>query len=154
MTTMFSSYSRAIMLRPISPSPPSGMARKRGRLAKKGKLFLRLQDRRSSCNQHAPPLVHPIEVGLDGVEVLSQRPHQKTVIQRGRRMIDRNVRHAVLDDDFAVKTRERLVPRQQPRQGVPTEQQADFRLYQPQLLPEIGRTGPAIRGYDVADARR
>src|SRR5207237_7984125 len=118
MTTMFASYSRAIMLRPISPSPPSGMARKRGRLAKKGELFLRLQGRRSSRNQHAPPLVHPIEVGLDGIEVLSQRPHQKTVIQRGRRMIDGDVRHAVLDDDFAVKTRDLLVARQPSRPGV------------------------------------
>src|SRR5438445_589599 len=91
MTTMFSSYSSAIMLRPISPRPPRGMARNLGCLAKKGELLLRLGDRLGGGSNHLTPLLHPVEVGLDGFEVLLQRPHQETVIQGGRRMIDGDV---------------------------------------------------------------
>src|SRR5207248_878424 len=83
MKPMFSSYSSAIILRPISPSPPSGMARKRDRLAKKGELFLRPGDRPGGGGYQPPSLLHPIKINLDRVEVLPQWPHQKTVIQRG-----------------------------------------------------------------------
>src|SRR5438445_8912375 len=111
MTTMFSSYSRAIMLRPISPKPPRGMARNLCCLAKKGELLLGLGDRLGGGGEHLTPLHHPVEVGLDGLEVLLQRPHQKTVIQGRRRMIDRDVAHAVLHDQLAVQPGDRLVSR-------------------------------------------
>src|SRR5438128_5376633 len=113
MTTMFSSYSRAIMLRPISPRPPRGMARNLGFLAKECELLLRLADRGSRGGQRPAPLLHPVEVGLDGLEVLLQRSHQKTVIQGGRRMVYRDVGHGVLDDHLAMQARDRLIARQQ-----------------------------------------
>jgi len=77
MTTMFSSYSSAIMLRPISPKPPRGMARNLGCLAKKGELLLRLCDRFGGGGNHLAALLHPIKVRLDGLEVLLQRPIRK-----------------------------------------------------------------------------
>src|SRR5437762_7488847 len=137
MTTMFSSYSRAIMLRPISPRPPRGMARNLGFLAKERELLLRLGDRDGRRGQRPAPLVRPVEVGLDGLEVLLQRSHQKTVIQGGRRMVDRDIGHAVLDDHLAVQARDRVIARQQPCQRVPPEQQDDFWLDQQLLLLEI-----------------
>src|ERR1700737_3289608 len=103
MTTMFSSYSSAIMLRPISPRPPRGMARNLGCLAKKGELLLRLGDRFGGGGNHLAPLFHPVKVGLDRPEVLLQRPHQKAVIQGGRRMVDRDVAHAVLHHQFSMQ---------------------------------------------------
>src|SRR6267143_1482297 len=137
MTTMFSSYSSAIMLRPISPRPPRGMARNLGCLAKKGELLLRLGDRLGCGGEHLTPLLDTVKVGLDGLEVLLQRPHQKTVIQGRRRMIDRDVAHAVLHDQLAVQSGDGLISGKQAPQGVATEHEDDFRLDQAQLLLEI-----------------
>src|SRR2546430_930711 len=137
MTTMFSSYSSAIMLRPISPRPPRGMARNLGCLAKKGQLLLRLGDRYGGSGKHLSPLLHPVEVGLDGLEVLLQRPHQETVIQGGCRMIDRDIAHAVLHDQLAVQPGDGLISWKQAPEGVATEHEDDFRLDQTELLLEI-----------------
>src|ERR1700694_5881315 len=105
MTTMFSSYSSAIMLRPISPRPPRGMARNLGCLAKKGELLLRLGDGGGDNCGHLAPLLHPVEVGLDGLEVLLQRTHQEAVVEGRGRVIDRDVGDDVLGDDFPVEAR-------------------------------------------------
>src|SRR5436309_7666436 len=93
ITTMFSSYSSAIMLRPISPKPPRGMARNPGCLAKKGELLLRLGDGGGERGGNLAPLFHPVEVGLDGLEVLLQRAHQEAVIEGRRGVIHRDVAH-------------------------------------------------------------
>src|SRR5437660_8439960 len=130
MTTMFSSYSSAIMLRPISPKPPRGMARNLGCLAKKGELLLRLGDGGGERGGNLAPLLHPVEVGLDGLEVLLQRAHQEAVIQGRSRVVHGYVAHAVLDDDFSMEPRDGLIPRQQPPECVPAEHQHDFRLDQ------------------------
>src|SRR6267143_3117957 len=103
MTTMFSSYSSAIMLRPISPKPPRGMARNLGCLAKKGELLLRFGDWGGDRGGDLSPLFGPVEVGLDGLEILLQRAHQEAVIQGRGGVIHRDVAHAVLDDHFAVQ---------------------------------------------------
>src|SRR5438270_10039886 len=103
MTTMFSSYSSAIMLRPISPRPPRGMARNLGCLAKKGELFLRLGDRGRRGGNQPPALLHPVQIHLYRLEVLTQGTHQETVIQGGRRMVDGDIGDAVLDDHGAMK---------------------------------------------------
>src|SRR6267143_2086214 len=131
MTTMFSSYSSAIMLRPISPRPPRGIARNLGCLAKKGELLLRLGDRRGGDRSDLAPLLHAVEVGLDGLEVLLQRAHQEAVVERRRRVVDRDVGHAVLADHFPVEARDRLITRQQARQRMAAEHQDNFRLDQP-----------------------
>src|SRR6184192_4982586 len=106
ITTMFSSYSSAIMLRPISPKPPRGMARNLGCLAKKGELLLRLGDGGGERGGNLAPLLHPVEVGLDGLEVLLQRAHQEAVIQGCGRVIHGDVAHAVLDDDSSMESRD------------------------------------------------
>src|SRR4030081_3272588 len=137
MTTMFSSYSSAIMLRPISPRPPRGMARNLGCLAKKGELLLRLGDRFGSGGNNLAPLLPPGKGGLDGLEVLLQRPHQETVIQGGCRMVDGDVAHAVLHHQFSVQPGDRLISREQPPEGVASEHKDDFRLDQTELLLEI-----------------
>src|SRR2546421_3702555 len=137
MTTMFSSYSSAIMLRPISPKPPRGMARNRGCLAKKGELLLRLGDRCGGGGKHLSPLLHPVKVGLDGLEVLLQRPHQETVIQGRRRMVDGDITHAVLHDQLAMQPGNGLISGEQAPEGVATEHEDDFRLDQAELLLEI-----------------
>src|SRR2546427_6947442 len=106
MTTMFSSYSSAIMLRPISPKPPRGMARNLGCLAKKGELLLRLGD---GCGGgDLAPLLDPVQVGLDGLEVPPQLAHQEAAIHSRGPGVHRNVAHAALDHHFAVKPRDRL----------------------------------------------
>src|SRR2546425_1754355 len=152
MTTMFSSYSSAIMLRPISPKPPRGMARNLGCLAKKGELLLRLGD---GCGGgDLAPLLDPVEVGLDLLEVLLQRAHQEAVIQGRGRMVHGNVAHAVLDDHFAVKARDRLITRQQARQCVPAEHQDDFGPDQPKLLLEIRGAGLCFGGLWIPVSRR
>src|ERR1700694_4081831 len=137
MTTMFSSYSSAIMLRPISPKPPRGMARNLGCLAKKGELLLRLGDRGGDNCGHLAPLLYPVKVGLDGLEVLLQRTHQEAVVEGRSRVIDRDVGHAVLGDDFPVEARDRLISGQQACQRMPAEHEDDFRFDQPHLLLEI-----------------
>src|SRR5947199_8772668 len=106
---MFSSYSSAIMLRPISPRPPRGMARNLGVLAKERELLLRLADRDSRRGQRSAPLIHALEVGLDGLEVLLQRSHQKTVIPGGGRRVGRDIGHPDFDGDLAVQARDRRV---------------------------------------------
>src|ERR1700737_4002727 len=141
MTTMFSSYSSAIMLRPISPKPPRGMARNLGCLAKKDELLLRLGDRGGDGGGNLAPLLHPVEVGFDGPEVLLQRAHQETVVEGRSRVVDGDVGHAVLADHFPVEARDRLISGQQTCQRVPAEHQDDFRLDQPELLLEIRRAG-------------
>src|SRR5439155_25185118 len=113
MTTMFSSYSSAIMLRPISPKPPRGMARNLGCLAKKGELLLRLGDGRGRGSNDLAPLLDPVKVRLDGLAVLLQRAHQAAVIQRRGRVIHGDVAHAVLDDGFSMVSRDGLIPGQQ-----------------------------------------
>src|SRR5438874_5016887 len=137
ITTMFSSYSSAIMLRPISPRPPRGMARNLGCLAKKGELLLRLGNGRDSGRNDLTPLLDPVEVGLDRLEVLLQRAHQEAVIQGRGGVIHGNVAHAVLDDDSSMESRDRLISGQQASQRVPAEHQHDFRLDQSHLLFEI-----------------
>src|SRR5260370_39383973 len=112
MTTMFSSYSSAIMLRPISPNPPRGMARNLGCLAKKGELLLRLGDRGGGQGERLPPFLRPIEVRLDGLEVLLQRTHQEAVVEGRGRAVDADVGDAVLADDVPVDARARLIPSQ------------------------------------------
>src|SRR5205807_10467701 len=94
MTTMFSSYSSAIMLRPISPKPPRGMARNLGCLAKKGELLLRLRDGRGGSYNDLAPLLDAVEMGLDGLEILLERAHQEAVIQGRGRVIHGDVAHA------------------------------------------------------------
>src|SRR6202140_2364802 len=137
MTTMLSSYSSAIMLRPISPRPPRGMARNLGCLAKKGELLLRLGDRFGGSGYDLAPLLHPVEVGLDGLEVLLQRSHQETVIQGGRRMIDGDVADAVLHDQFSMQPGDGLIAGEQAPECVPPEHEDDFRLDETKLLLEI-----------------
>src|SRR5256714_5749320 len=154
MTTMFSSYSSAIMLRPISPKPPRGMARNLGCLAKKGELLLRLGDGGSERGGNLAPLLHPVEVGLDGLEVLLQRAHQEAVVEGRGRVVDGNVAHAVFDDHFAMQARDRLVPGQQARQRVPAKHQDDFGPDQPKLLLEIGRAGLRFGGLRIPICRR
>src|SRR5947209_17757987 len=116
MTTMFSSYSSAIMLRPISPKPPRGMARNLGCLAKKGELLLRLGDGHGCGRNDLAPLLDPVQMGPDGLEVLLQRAHQEAVIKGCGRVIHRDVAHAVLDDDFSVESRDGLISGQQASQ--------------------------------------
>src|SRR5438094_8567663 len=96
ITTMFSSYSSAIMLRPISPKPPRGIARNLGCLAKKGELLLRLGDGGGGGRDDLSSLLGPVEVRLDGLEVLLQRAHQEAVIQGRRRVVVGNIAHAFL----------------------------------------------------------
>src|SRR2546430_1184675 len=141
ITTMFSSYSSAIMLRPISPSPPRGMARNLGCLAKKGELLLRLGDWHGGCGNRLSSLLCPVEVRPHGFEILLQRSHQKTVIQGGRWMVDGDVAHAVLDDHFSVQTGDGFITWQQTRQRMPAQYQDDLRPDQAKLLREIRRTG-------------
>src|SRR5438105_8646733 len=154
MTTMFSSYSSAIMLRPISPKPPRGMARNLGCLAKKCELLLRLRDGRGGHGERLPPLLRPVEVRLDGFEVLFQRAHQKAVVERRRRVVDRDIGHAVLTDHFPVEARDRLISRQESRQRMPSKYQDNFRFDQPELLLEIGRAGLRFGGLGIPVARR
>src|SRR5256885_15663202 len=106
MTTMFSSYSSAIMLRPISPKPPRGIARNLGCLAKKGELLLRLGDGGRERGGNLAPLLHPVEVGLDGLEVLLQRAHQEAAVEGRGRAVEGNVAHAVCDAHFAMQGRD------------------------------------------------
>src|ERR1700674_4467541 len=153
MTTMFSSYSSAIMVRPISPNPPRGMARNLGCLAKKGELLLRLGDRRGGHGERLPPLFRPVEVCPDGLEVLLQRAHQEAVVESLRGVVDRDVGHAVLADHFPVEARDRLISGQEARQRVPAEHQDDFRLDQPELLLEIGRAGLGFGGLRIPVSR-
>src|SRR6266480_2565119 len=134
MTTMFSSYSSAIMLRPISPKPPRGMARNLGCLAKKGELLLRLGEGRGSGRNDLAPLLDPVQ---DGLEVLLQRAHQEAVIQGCGRVIHGDVAHAVLDDDSSMEPRDGLIPGQQASQRMPAEHKHDFGFDQSHLLFEI-----------------
>src|SRR5207245_9612487 len=129
--------SGAIRLRAISPRPPRGMERNLGCLAKKGELLLRLDNRRGGGGEHLTPLLHPVEVGLDGLEVLLQRPHQEAVIQCGRRMVDGDVAHAVLDDQFSMQSRDGLISGKQTPQRVPPQYEHNFRLDQTTLLSTI-----------------
>src|SRR6266566_2233517 len=149
MKPMFSSYSSAIMLRPISPKPPRGMARSLGCLAKKGELLLLLGNGRGEGRGDLAPLLDPVEVGLDGLEVLLQRAHQEAVIQGRGGVVHGNVAHAVLDNHFAMKARDRLIPRQQARQRVPAKHQHDFRFDQSELLLEIRRAGLRLGGLRI-----
>src|SRR5258708_28247066 len=138
MMTMFSSYSSAIMLRPISPNPPSGMARSPGFLAKESELLLRLGDGLGGRGENLPPLFHSVEMRLDSLEVLLQRAHQEAVVERGGRVVNRDIAHAVLHDHFPMQTRDRLISRQQPRQRRPAEHPDHLCLDQAELLLEIG----------------
>src|ERR1700694_4653131 len=105
MTTMFSSYSSAIMLRPISPKPPRGMARNLGCLAKKGELLLRLGARRGGPGGRVPARLRPVEVRPDALEVLLQRSHQEAVVESRRGVVDGDIGHAVLAHHFPMEAR-------------------------------------------------
>src|SRR3984893_1434648 len=154
MTTMCSSYSSAIMLRPISPKPPRGMARNLGCLAKKGELLLRLGDRRGGHGERLPPLFRPFEMRPDRLEVLLQRAYQEAVVESRRGVVDRDVAHAVLADHFPVEARDRLISGQKARQRVPAEHQDDFGLDEPELLLEIRRASLGFGGLRIPVSRR
>ena len=90
---------------------------------------------------------------LDRLEVLLERAHQEAVIQRRGRVIDRDVAHAILDDQLTVQPRDGVVTREEPRQRVAAEHQDDLRMDQAQLLLEIGRACLRFGGLWVAIAR-
>ncbi len=118
------------MFRPISPSPPNGIALSRGGLAKEFELLLgRLERLRPGKRCHFAFLGQP-EMRLHRLEILLKSFHQEAVIQGCRWMVDRYVGDPGLLDDPAMHARDRIVPRKEARQGVPSQDQDNLRLHE------------------------
>src|SRR6266851_8817907 len=116
-TRILSSHSRAHMLMPTSPRPPSGTYRSRGELrgpreitpqaliswglsqeAQLFRLLLRGCDRRWWRRRRQQFL----QVRLHAVEIVLEISHQRAVVQRGGRMVQGHIGDATPHDEASM----------------------------------------------------
>src|SRR5579872_4474062 len=132
-TRILFSHSRAHMLMPTSPRPPSGRYRRRltatgsPRTRAAGSEFV-------GCSQQAQLLCFLLRSGLrlrrwwrgeelvevlpHAVEVVLEVRHERPVVQRRSGVVQRDVSDVAPEDQAAMDARDRTLPGQQPLEGV------------------------------------
>src|SRR5215510_3174324 len=167
-TSTLRPHSSAHMLMPTSPRPPSGTYRSWwfsgpreptpkalsswGSSPKAQLLGLRL--RCSHWNRRRRRREELVEVALQRIEVVLEVGHQRTVVERRGRVIERHVGDVTPADETAVDARDRSLAGHQALQRVPSQDQHDLRIDQVELLLEIGRARLNLVRHRVAVHRR
>src|SRR5437879_6340318 len=168
-TTTLPSHSSAHMLMPTSPRPPSGRYRSRELwrgpreltpqalsswgFSQKSQLF-RFLLRGSDHNRRRRWREHLVEVVLHLVEVVLEVCDQRAVVQSGGGVIQRHVRDVTAPDQAAVDARYRSLPRHEPFERVPAEDEHHLRLDELHLLLDVRRARFGLVGHRFAVHRR
>src|SRR5258708_37337280 len=168
-TRIFSSHSRAHMLMPTSPRPPSGTYRSRGDcrgpreitpqaliswgLSQEAQLFRLLL---RGCDRHwwwrrSQQLV---QVCLHAVEIVLEISHQRAVVQRGGRVVERHIGDATAHDKASVNARARALAWHEALERVPAQDQQHLRRHQLELALEIWRACFGFVGHRIPVHRR